>query len=199
MEPHLDPPPEPRPDAAPVSRRSRPLRPLAILAVVVVVALAGWAIHDGSGCASAEPTGIASAEPGQPAPALVGTTLDGQPFDLAAERGRPVIVNFWASWCVPCQAEFPLLQAAQAEHAADGLVVVGVIYQDTSAAAKAFASSHGATWVNLADPCGSIATAYTVVAPPQTYFIASDGVLKSRQIGQITGPDLDRQLSAILP
>ncbi|HEY7828190.1 MAG TPA: TlpA disulfide reductase family protein, partial [Candidatus Limnocylindrales bacterium] len=84
-------------------------------------------------------------------------------------------------------------------HAADGLTMVGVIYQDTPGAAQAFAAGHGASWLDVTDPCGSIATAYTVVAPPQTYFIDGSGVLKSRQIGQLTQADLDRQLAAILP
>jgi cytochrome c biogenesis protein CcmG/thiol:disulfide interchange protein DsbE len=185
----------PRP-AIPVSRRARPL---AILGLVVILALAAWAVRSGSGCASPEPTGIAAAEPGQAAPALIGSTLAGAPFDLSTYRGKPVIVNFWASWCVPCQAEFPLFQSALASHAADGLTMVGVIYQDTPGAAQAFAQGHGASWLDVTDPCGSIATAYTVVAPPQTYFIDGSGLLKSRQIGQLTQADLDRQLAAILP
>jgi cytochrome c biogenesis protein CcmG/thiol:disulfide interchange protein DsbE len=165
-----------------------------ILVLIVALALAGCAAAGGSGS-----TAPSHAEPGFAAPPIVGTTLDGTPFDLAAYRGKPVLLNFWASWCVPCQAEFPLFEAALSAHAAAGLTIVGVIYQDSPDAARTFAAGHGASWPDVADPAGTIAAAYTVVAPPQTYFIDRTGVLRSRQIGQVTGPDLDRQLAAILP
>src|SRR3977135_2053186 len=64
---------------------------------------------------------------GQPVPNVRGTTLDGQPAALAALRGHPVFINFWASWCVPCRSEFPLLSTMAQEHGRDGLVIVGVL------------------------------------------------------------------------
>ena len=93
----------------------------------------------------------------------------------------------------------PVVRGRGRGHAASGLTLVGVVYQDTAAAAQPFVTSHGATWPNVLDPCGSIAAAYTVVAPPQTYFIDAGGVLRSRQIGEITQSDFDRQFAAILP
>ncbi len=111
-----------------------------------------------------------------------------------------MIVNFWASWCVPCREEFPVLVDALRSHAGDGLEVVGVEWKNDDAdAARAFAASHGATWPTVTDPDGSRAAAWLAVAPPQTYFIGRDGIIRSRQIGTLTKTDLDRQLAAILP
>ena len=146
--------------------------------------------------APTEPTGEARA--GDPAPPLAGTTLDGATIDLASFRGRPVIVNFWASWCLPCRNEFPLLKSAVAKYGADGLTIVGTIFLDDEDDARSFAAFSGATWPSLTDPTRGHARDWRVVAPPQTYFIGRDGIIASRQIGELTQADLDRQLAAIL-
>jgi cytochrome c biogenesis protein CcmG/thiol:disulfide interchange protein DsbE len=138
------------------------------------------------------------AKQGEAVPPIVGDTIDGSHLDLASLRGRPVIVNFWASWCGPCREEFPLLLAAEKAHAADGLAIVGVLYKDDPAPARDFVAQMGADWPTVLDPSGELATAYTVVAPPQTYFIDRSGILRSRQIGELLAEDLDRQLPAIL-
>lgn len=132
---------------------------------------------------------------GQTAPPLTGTTVDGRTVSLADLRGKPVIVNFWASWCGPCVREFPVLKDAEVHH--PGLVILGVIYQDDAAAAGAFATQMSADWANLTDPDGSMADAYLVVAPPQSYFIDRKGIVHSRQFGEITAVDLERQYAAI--
>lgn len=122
---------------------------------------------------------------GMTAPTLAGKGLDGSTVSLEAYRGHPVILNFWASWCVPCKEEFPLFKQALAGHEKDGLVILGVLFKDDPSSAGAFVASEGASWASMTDPDGSRAAAYRIVAPPQTYFIDRDGVIRARQIGQV--------------
>jgi cytochrome c biogenesis protein CcmG, thiol:disulfide interchange protein DsbE len=144
--------------------------------------------------------GTVEARTGQAAPQIKATALDGTPVDLASLRGRPVIVNFWASWCVPCRDEFPLFKEKLAELGpTDGLAVVGVLFKDQPELAQTFLTDFGATWPTVNDQDGAAAKAYRVVAPPQTYFIDKDGVLRGIQIGQVQPEDFDTQYAKIKP
>jgi cytochrome c biogenesis protein CcmG/thiol:disulfide interchange protein DsbE len=136
---------------------------------------------------------------GRPAPAISGTTLDGQPFSLASLAGRPVIVNFWGPSCIPCREEFPLFKAKLAEHAADGLAIVGVLMDDPEAPARDFVATYGAPWPTIVDPDGGIKAAYRAVARPQSYFIDAAGVLREIQIGEVTDADFERLYALIAP
>jgi cytochrome c biogenesis protein CcmG/thiol:disulfide interchange protein DsbE len=156
---------------------------IATLAIMVIVALT-------------RPSS-ANIEKGKPAPAIAGVTLDGEPFNLEDLRGRPVVVNFWGPTCVPCRTEFPLLKQKLAEHAADDLVVVGVLMADPPDLAKQFIADEGATWATVTDPNEAIKNAYRVVARPQSYFIDRDGILRSIQIGEVRDADFERQFDLI--
>ena len=134
---------------------------------------------------------------GDPVPPITGTTLDGRPFDLASLRGRPVLINFWGPSCVPCRDEFPVLEKGLAAHAAEGLAVVGVLFQDPPDPARAFVAQYGGTWPTVVDPTKAIAAAYRVAARPQSYFVDRDGILRSIQVGELTTADLERQLETI--
>jgi cytochrome c biogenesis protein CcmG, thiol:disulfide interchange protein DsbE len=147
------------------------------------------------------PAGSGSVPPliarGEPAPPIVGTTLDGLPFDLTSLRGRPVIVNFWGPNCPPCRDEFPLFKTKLAEHAGDDLAVVGVLMQDPPAPARDFVARYGATWPTVEDPGEAIRNAYRVAARPQSYFIDREGILRAIQVGEVTSDVFERQYALI--
>jgi cytochrome c biogenesis protein CcmG/thiol:disulfide interchange protein DsbE len=135
---------------------------------------------------------------GTVAPDFALVDLEGSPVRLADLRGRPVIINFWASWCAPCVEEFPLLRDAAEVHAAHGLALVGIVYQDRSEAARSFMERFGASWPAAMDPGGSVAAEYGIYGPPETFFIDRSGVITARQIGILSAADLERKLAAII-
>ncbi len=129
---------------------------------------------------------------GHEAPSLTGTTLDGQPFDLASLRGRWVVVNFFASWCPPCQQEEPNLVTFAFQHRQPGgVALVGVVYDDTASAARSFLSSTGATWPAIPDPDGTDAVAFGVRAPPETFLLSPTGTVVAHFDGPVTAAGLD--------
>ncbi len=134
---------------------------------------------------------------GEVAPPIIGTTLDGAPFDLASLAGKPVIINFWGPGCVQCRDEFPLFQAKLAEHATDGLAIVGILANDPPQPARDFVADYHATWPTVVDPDKAIWTVYRVAARPQTYFVDRSGVVRSIQIGELTDADFERQYARI--
>ncbi len=113
-------------------------------------------------------------------------------------RGRPVIVNFWASWCGPCVEEFPLLREAVERHGPHGLAVVGIVYDDRSEAARGFMQRNDATWPAAMDPGLRVADAYGIVGVPETFFIGRDGTIVARQIGQFSAASLEEKVAAII-
>ena len=178
--------------------RGRDLRRLGLLHLVLAAAVPLLlAALLGAYLMSRAPAGTPTTI-GNEAPDFVLADLDGNPLRLADLRGRPVIVNFWASWCGPCVEEFPLLRDAAARHADDGLAVVGIVWRDRSEAARDFMRRNGATWAAAMDPGERVARDYGILGPPETYFIGRDGTIVARQIGQISATSLDEKLAAII-
>jgi len=163
-------------------------------AVLPLVLLAAWA---GTMLLLRPPTPL-GASIGQPAPDFALTDLDGNALQLSDLRGRPVIVNFWASWCGPCVDEFPVLERALARHRTDDLAVVGIVFRDNSEAARGFITRMGASWATAMDPGELTARSFGILAPPESFFIDRDGIVRGRQIGQLTANDLERQLALTL-
>jgi cytochrome c biogenesis protein CcmG/thiol:disulfide interchange protein DsbE len=162
-------------------------------ALLPILLLAAW-----GAALLARPAPGGLAQIGGAAPAFALADLDGNPVRLSDLRGRPVIVNFWASWCGPCIDEFPALTTAAQSHQAAGLAVVGIVYRDQAEAARVFLRRMGATWPSALDPGDRVASQFGVIGPPETFFIDRSGVIVGRQIGQLSPADLQSGLDQIL-
>ena len=134
----------------------------------------------------------------QPAPDIALADLSGRAVRLADYRGRPVVVNFWASWCIPCKAEFRLFRAARERHAAQGLEILGVLHDDNVDDARRFAAEQRATWPMLDDRDDVAWTAYGGQALPTTFYVDRSGVVRAVSFGPPPSGALDEHLGKIL-
>ena len=108
-------------------------------------------------------------------------------LDLASLRGKPVVINFWASWCVPCKGEAKLLEQAWRQYRSQGVVFVGVDYHDVTSDARTFMSHHGITYPIVQDGSGMTGDEYGLTGVPETYFVDRRGrLVGSHIIGTIT-------------
>jgi cytochrome c biogenesis protein CcmG, thiol:disulfide interchange protein DsbE len=128
---------------------------------------------------------------GEPAPAFAAPTLSGDSLVLADLRGQPVLLNLWATWCIPCRKEVPELQALHEKHAARGLIVVGVSVDDGSAddAVRDFVKEFGLTYTILRDPTQSVYAAFFVPGVPATFLIDRTGKVAWRLMGPFRSSD----------
>lgn len=130
---------------------------------------------------------------GKTAPAIDGKTIDSDTFTLKSLRGQWVLVNYFATWCVPCRKEHPdLVRFAQRQ--AGQVEVVGVVYSDSVKAVRGFRDKEGGDWPMVQDPDGRIALEWGVGGVPESFLVDPDGVVRSRIVGGVTLDGLERLL-----
>ena len=165
------------------------LQAVAVTVVVALLALLAWRMLQ-----TAEARGLAdavAANEAPAAPALELPLLDGTgSVSLASLRGKPVVLNFWASWCEPCKEEAPLLQAAADRYGGD-VVVLGVDAQDFRVDARRFVQRYGIVYANVHDGKGSTLGRFGVTAFPETWFIDAEGRIVERIQGAVTQAALE--------
>ncbi|MGQ0609058.1 MAG: redoxin family protein [Chloroflexota bacterium] len=173
------------------------MRHLRWLLVPLIVVPLGWLLVSGFG---RDPREIASPLAGGAAPAWTLTSLDGERLSSDELAGRPYIVNFWASWCIPaCVDEHPVLADAHDRYG-DDVTIVGVLYNDQPADAQGFLARYGdAGYAHLIDPDGRLAIEFGVTGPPETFFVDADGIVRDKQFGPLTDALMAERLATILP
>jgi cytochrome c biogenesis protein CcmG/thiol:disulfide interchange protein DsbE len=168
-------------------------RTVLIIGLVIAAALVGI-LFLGLG---KNPNAIRSPLVGRPAPAFalreVGT---GQTIDVAQFKGKPVVINFWATWCGPCWEEHPTLVATSRQYAGS-VQFVGVVFQDTEDKILSFLNQRGSSYPTLVDQAGKTAIAYGVGGVPETFFLDRNGVIVAKHDGPIDPDTLQAAAGAL--
>jgi thiol-disulfide isomerase/thioredoxin len=168
---------------------------------------AGAESSPGDSAAASDSSGVSygvitpgQASIGEPAPAFSLAAPEGGRTALTDFSGRPVLVNFFATWCAPCRAEMPYLQAAVGRHAAAELAVVGVDVREAAELVVPYAAELGIDFPIGLDVDGDVTLRYRVRTMPTSFLVARDGTLARIRTGAFANPaDLDAELAYILP
>jgi cytochrome c biogenesis protein CcmG/thiol:disulfide interchange protein DsbE len=146
-----------------------------------------------------DPREIPSPLLGRPAAAFSLTTFSGAPLSLESLRGKVVVLNFWASWCVPaCYEEAPTLERIWRAYKDKDVTVVGVDVQDKEEAAREFLARFEHSFPNAPDPRGRVSVDYGVYGVPETFFIDRQGRVRFKHVGALTDDLARRHLDVLL-
>jgi len=160
-------------------------RTVLLVGIIIAAALVG-VLFMGLG---KDPSEIRSPLIGKPAPAFVLREVGtGQTIDLTQFKGKPVVLNFWATWCGPCWEEHPVL-VASARMMQPQVQFVGVVFQDTEEKIMGFLQQRGSSYPTVVDQAGKTAIAYGVGGVPETYFLDANGVIRAKYSGPMS-PDI---------
>ncbi len=137
---------------------------------------------------------------GQAAPRLQLPTIDGEQANLDDYRGKTVIVNFWATWCAPCEAETPRLVDWSERYAADGLTILGVdtLYQDSRGEVAAFVDEKQVSYPILLDDESDVSRQWQATQLPRSFVIDPDGIVRFIKLGELTERDFDQHVRPLL-
>jgi cytochrome c biogenesis protein CcmG/thiol:disulfide interchange protein DsbE len=180
------------------ARGSNPHTRRAVAVAIVLVPVLAFLLllATGLGRDPRDPSGALEAEP---APTFSLRRLgDGGEFAMEAMRGQVVVVNFWASWCVPCRQEHPALVRAWERYRERGVVFVGVSFEDTEEAALAYAAEQEGDWPLVSDPGARTAIDFGVFGVPETFVVAPDGMIVARRIGAVSYDWLTAEIDSAL-
>ena len=137
---------------------------------------------------------------GNLAPDFQLPNLDQEPLSLYDLRGKPVVLNFWASWCGPCRIEMPYLQEIHEEYSEEGIVLLAINIGESPSAVEQFLQSNNYSFPVLLDTGGVVAQQYGAIYIPTTYLIDGDGIIQGKRIGPfISKGEIENELGKIMP
>jgi peroxiredoxin len=170
---------------------------LALALIIAGVAMLLW-MGQQSTSTPAQASDPAAGQRGNQAPAFTLQSLEGEPVSLDKYAGQVVLINMWATWCPPCKAEMPDLNAFYEAHKDEGVVVLAVNSQEEVATVRAFIEANDFTFPVLLDSHAEVMSRYHVRGLPTTFIIDRDGFVQHIQSGQITGPQLEALVESLL-
>jgi cytochrome c biogenesis protein CcmG/thiol:disulfide interchange protein DsbE len=136
---------------------------------------------------------------GNRAPDFSLEALDGTKLSLQDQRGKVVLINFWATWCPPCRAEIPDIEAAFEARQDDGFVVLGINVEEPRETVLPFVDEFEMSYPVLLDESGRLLQTYRAMRLPMSVIVDQDGMIQARHIGFLTAADLDGYLAELLP
>ncbi len=170
-----------------MNKVSRIIVPI-ILALVLLI----------TGCSAGSESSVPQA--GKPAPDFQLQNLDGQAISLSDFRGKPVLVNFWATWCPACRDEMPYLQQIYEEWSGKGLVLLAVNIGENPAQVKRFLQTYNLSLPVLLDTEKSVTQKYHITGIPTSFFIDKDGIIRVKIIGAFPNKEaIEKYLTQIIP
>lgn len=182
---------QPSPEATqapPAPRRQKAGIIVAFAVVLAILGLLGWGLKQSQ----------AGPRDSGKAPDFTLTGYDGRVVTLSKLRGQVVIINFWASWCLPCREEAAYLEQTWRKYKDRGVVFVGVDYVDTEKEARAYIKEFDITYINGPDLGTRISQSFNIKGVPETYYVDKNGVLRGVNIGPLKSPQLDQKIDELL-
>lgn len=161
---------------------------VAFAVLLAILGLLAWGLHKSQ----------AGQRDSGKAPDFTLTGYDGRVVTLISLRGQVVVINFWASWCVPCRQEAAYLERTWRKYKDRGVVFIGVDYVDTEKEARQYIQEFDITYINGPDLGTRISQAFNIKGVPETYYVDRDGTLRGMTIGPLQSPELDQRIDQLL-
>ena len=168
---------------------------LAIAGLVLALAIAGLLLFKGN---ATEPSSQSSSLIKEAAPNFTVALLDGKNFQLSDYKGKPVMINFFASWCLPCREEIPAIEKIVSTYKPKGVVFLGISTDDTEVKANDFIKKYGVSYSIGLDKSTAIQKSFGLYGIPTTYFIDKQGIVNYFHSGAVTEDLLQNELDKLL-